>query len=199
MKMPPFPILKLSILLVLAALIAATAGTLWSWNQSQLATAALQEANSRLNDARKQLAHSHRQKQLIVTHIKDYQALQSRGFIGDENRLAWIEAVQHANRDAGLYGLDYRLTPRTASPPDLAQGLALGQTRMTLIFPILIETDLPRFLSVLRQRAPGVYTVQGCRLTMPAGGTFKAVNQPRLQAECELLWFTLAQSNGGRP
>lgn len=199
MKMPPFPVLKLSILLVLAALVAATAGTLWSWNQSQLATAALQEANSRLDDARKQLAHSHRQKQLIVTHIEGYQALQSRGFIGDENRLAWIEAVQHANRDAGLYGLDYRLTPRTASPPDLAQGLALGQTRMTLIFPILVEPDLPRFLSVLRQRAPGVYTVQACRLSMPAGAAFRAVNQPRLQAECELLWFTLAKPNGGRP
>lgn len=199
MKMPPFPILKLPILLVLAALGASAIGIWWASNQAQLAAAALQQAHVDLNAARKQLTHSHQQKQLIVTHIDDYQALRSRGFIGAENRLAWIEAVQHANRDAGLYGLDYRLTPRTASSPDLAQGLALGQTRMTLTFPILVEADLPRFLSALRQRAPGVYTVQTCRVSMPAGAEFRAVNQPRLQAECELLWFTLAEPNGGRP
>lgn len=199
MKMPPFPVLKLSILLVLVALVAAIAGVLWSWNQSQLATAALHQANSALHAARTQLDHSHQQKQLIVTHSDEYKVLQSRGFIGDENRLVWIEAVQQANRDAGLYGLDYRLTPRTAAPPDLAPDLALGQTRMTLTFPILIETDLPRFLSALRQRAPGVYTVHTCRLTMPAGTEFRAVNQPRIQAECDLLWFTIAVPNGGRP
>lgn len=199
MKMPPFPVLKLPILLVLVALVAATAGVLWSWNQSKLATAALQQATSALDAARKQLDHSHQQKQLIVTHSDEYKVLQSRGFIGDENRLVWIEAVQQANRDAGLYGLDYRLTPRTAAPSDLAQELALGQTRMTLTFPILVETDLPRFLSALRQRAPGVFTVQACRLSMPAGAEFRPVNLPRMQAECDLLWFTIAAPNGVRP
>ena len=199
MKMPTFPVLKLSILLVLASLIAATAGVFWSWNQSQIATQVLQQANSELNTARKQLDHSHQQKQLIVTHLDEYLALKARGFIGDENRLAWIEAAQQANRDAGLYGLDYRLPPRTAAPPDLAQSLALGQTRMTLTFPVLVETDLPRFLSALRQRAPGVFTVHACRLTMPAGPEFKAVSQPRMQAECELLWFTIAEPTGGPP
>ncbi|MBT9568024.1 MAG: hypothetical protein IV085_06970 [Thiobacillus sp.] len=199
MKTPPFSVLKLSILLVLASLIAATTGLLWSWNQSQAASAALQRAHTDLDAARKQLDHSHQQKQLIVTHRDEYQALRSRGFIGDENRLAWIESVQQANRDAGLYGLDYRLTPRTPAPPELAQGLALGQTRMMLTFPILVETDLPRFLAALRQRAPGVFSVQTCRVSMPAGAEFRAVNLPRMQAECELLWFTVAEPNGGRP
>ena len=79
------------------------------------------------------------------THLAAYQALAARGFVGAEDRLAWIEAAQHANRDAGLYGLDYRLTPRTASPPTLAQGLPLGQTVMTLTLPLLLETDLRAF------------------------------------------------------
>ena len=121
----------------------------------------------------------------------------ARGFVGAEDRLAWIEAVQLANRDAGLYGLTYRLMPRTASPATLAQGLPLGQTRMVLTLPLLVETDLTRFLDALKTRAPGVYRVQGCRLSRLDNASFEAANHPHLQAECDLLWFTVATASGG--
>lgn len=197
MKRPPFAVLKLSILLVLVSLVLATGGALWSWNQAQDAAQTLQQENGALNAARQQLDRSRQQQQLIATHLTDYQALTARGFVGSEDRLAWIEAAQHANRDAGLYGLNYRLTPRTASQPALAQGLALGQTSMTLVFPLLVESDLPRFLAALKKRAPGIYRVQGCSLSMPGAPAFEAINKPRLQAECELQWFTIADKAEG--
>ena len=197
MKRPPFAVLKLSMLLVLASLALAAGGALWSWNQAQDAALALQQENSALNNARQQLDRSRQQQQLIATHLADYQALAARGFVGPEDRLVWIEAAQNANRDAGLYGLDYRLAPRTASQPALAQGLQLGQTNMTLIFPLLVETDLPRFLAALKARAPGMVRVQGCSLSMQDAHPFEAINQPRMQAECELQWFTIVEKAGG--
>jgi hypothetical protein len=199
MKTPPFAPLKLSMLLVLAALLLAGVGVWWSRSLAQDAATAMQQQRIKLNGARQQLAHSHQQQQLIATHLADYQALVARGFVGAEDRLAWIEAAQLANRDAGLYGLDYRLTPRTSSLPALAKGLPLGQTVMTLTMPLLVETDLARFLTALMARAPGVVRVRGCHLSQPADGPFEAVNQPRLQAECELLWFTVADKAGGAP
>jgi hypothetical protein len=87
--------------------------------------------------------------------------------------------------------------PRTASPSTLTQGLPLGQTSMTLTMPLLVETDLTRFLDALKARAPGVYRVQDCSLSQPDNAAFAAVNRPRLRAECELLWFTIATPNGG--
>ena len=74
---------------------------------------------------------------------------------------------------------------------DLSHGLPLGQTRMILTLPLLVETDLTRFLAALRARAVGVYHVQGCHLTHPGNAPFEAVNRPHLQAECDLLWFTV--------
>jgi len=192
MKHPPLAALKLSLLLVLAALLLAGGGILWSRGQAQDAGLALQQQRSALNGARQQLDRSRQQQQLIATHLADYQALAARGFIGAEDRLAWIEAAQLANRDAGLYSLDYQLTPRAASLPALARGLPLGQTSMSLTLPLLVETDLMRFLNALKARAPGIYRVQGCRLSHPGDASFEPVNQPRLQAECELLWFTVA-------
>lgn len=197
MKRPPFAVLKLSMLLVLVSFLLAAGGTLWSWNQAQVAAAELQQEDTALNAARQQLDRSRQQQQLIATHLNDYQALAVRGFVGPEDRLAWIEAAHNANRDAGLYGLDYRLTPRMASPPALAQGLTLGQTNMTLVFPVLVETDIPRFLAALKARAPGMVRVQGCSLTLQGTPAFEALNLPHMQAECELQWYTVVEATGG--
>jgi hypothetical protein len=196
MTRPPLAVLKLSLLLVLAALLLASGGVLWSRAKAGDARAALLQQQTALNAARQQLDRSRQQQQLIATHLADYRALVARGFVGAEDRLAWIEAVQLANRDAGLYGLDYRLLPRTAALPSLAQGLPLGQTSMTLTLPLLVETDLTRFLDALKARATGVVRVQGCRLTRMDDAPFEAVNRPRLQAECELLWLTVAAASG---
>jgi hypothetical protein len=194
MKRPPLPALKLSLLLVLMALLLAILGTVWSRGLARDAALALQQQNAALNGARQQLDHSRQQQQLIAAHLPAYQALAARGFIGAEDRLVWIEAVQQANRDAGLYGLDYRLTPRASSLPALAEGLPLGQTTMTLTLPLLVETDLMRFLDALKARAPrGLYRIQGCTLSRLNDARFETVHQPQLQAECELLWFTVAE------
>ncbi|MBU1222540.1 MAG: hypothetical protein KKA22_05220 [Gammaproteobacteria bacterium] len=196
MTRPPFPVLKLSLILVLAALLLAGVGVLWSRQQALDAQAARLQQQAALNAAQQQLDRSRQQQRLIDTHLADYQALAGRGFVGAEDRLAWIEAVQLASREVGLAGLEYRLTPRAASGPELAQGLPLGQTAMFLTMPLLVETDLPRFLAALKTRAPGVYRVHGCRLSRLGGTSFEAVNLPRLQAECELLWFTVAPATG---
>jgi len=197
MTRPPFAVLKLSMILVLAALLLAGIGTLWSRGKALDAQAALLLQQAALNAAQQKLDRSRQQQHLIDTNLADYQALTARGFIGAEDRLAWIEAVQLANREVGLAGLEYRLTPRAASDPKLAQDLPLGQTAMILTLPLLVETDLPRFLEALKARAPGLYRVQGCRLSRLGDPSFEAVNQPRLQAVCELLWFTVAQTRGG--
>lgn len=197
MTRPPFAVLKLSLVLVLAALLLAGSGVLWSRQQALDAQAARLQQQAALNAARQQLDRSRQQQRLIDTHLADYQALAGRGFVGAEDRLAWIEAVQLANRKAGLTGLEYRLTPRAASDPALAQGLPLGQTVMLLTMPLLVETDLPRFLAALKTRAPGIYRVHGCRLSRLGSASFEAVNPPRLQAACELLWFTVAPNHRG--
>jgi hypothetical protein len=193
MTRPPFPALKLPLLLLLAIVLLAIGGIWWSQGLEQQAESALHSQRSALGDSRQQLDHSRQQQQLITTHLAAYQALAARGFVGAEDRLAWIEAAQQANRDAGLYGLDYRLTPRTASSPALAQGLPLGQTVMTLTMPLLLETDLSRFLAALKARAPGVYRVQACQLSRLNNTLSNTTRTPQLSAECDLLWFTVSE------
>ena len=192
MMRPPLASLKGSILLLLVAMLFSAAGIFWSSKQDSEASTALQQQQTALNAARARQQQGQTEARLIAQHLDAYQALIARGFVGEENRLAWIEAVQLANRDARLYGLSYTLSPRAAAPAALASGLLLNQTRMVIKMPLLVETDLPRFVDALYARAPGVFRVDRCRLSRLSDAPPQPINQPEIDAECELLWFTVA-------
>jgi hypothetical protein len=192
MTRPPFASLKTSIVLLLAAGLLSTAGIFWSHKQDIEARADLQLQQTALHAAHARQQQGQTEARLIAQHLDAYRALIARGFVGAENRLAWIEAVHLANQDAGLYGLTYTLSPRAAAPATLAGGLPLKQTRMVLNMPLLVETDLPRFLDTLRTRAPGLFRISSCRLARITDTPPQPVNRPELDAECELLWFTVA-------
>jgi len=191
MTRPPIASLKTSMLLLLAATLLSAAGIYWSHQQDTEARAALQRQQAALNAAHARQQQGKTEARLIAQHLDAYHALIARGFVGEENRLAWIEAVHLANQDARLYGLTYSLSPRTAAPADLASGLPLKQTRMTVKMALLVETDLPRFIAALRTRAPGIFRVERCQLSRITDAPPQPVNRPELDAECELLWFTV--------
>lgn len=199
MTRPPIASLKTSILLLLAAVSLSAAGIFWSSMHNTEARTELQRQQAMLDAARERQEQSRTDARLIAQHLDAYRALIARGFVGEENRLAWIEAVHLANRDARLYGLTYTLSPRTAAPPDLAGGLPLKQTRMAVKMPLLVETDLPRFLDALRLRAPGLFRAGQCRLSRLADTPPQAVNRPELDVECELLWYTVAAGGKETP
>jgi len=188
---PPIASLKTSILLLLAAGLLSAAGIFLSHKQATTAHANLQRQQTALHAAHARQQQSQAEAHLIAQHLDAYRALIARGFVGEENRLAWIEAVHLANQDARLYGLTYTLSPRAPAPVPLAGGLPLKQTRMTVNMPLLVETDLPRFLDALRARAPGLFRISSCRLARITDAPPQPVNRPELDAECELLWFTV--------
>lgn len=188
---PPLASLGTPILLLVVVAALSAAGMFWSHQQQAEARAALQREQTTLNAARARAQQGQQAARLIAQHLGAYHALIARGFVGEESRLAWIEAVHLANQDARLYGVTYTLSPRTAAPSGLAGGLPLQQTRMTLQMPLLVETDLPRFLDALRTRAPGLFRVDRCRLSRISDAPPQPVNRPELDAECELLWFTV--------
>ena len=196
MTRPPIASLKTSILLLLAASVLSAVGIFWSNQQDTEARANLQRQQTALSAAHARQQQDQTEARLIAQHLDAYHALIARGFVGEENRLAWIEAVHLANQDARLYGLTYSLSPRTAAPADLASGLPLKQTRMTVKMALLVETDLPRFIAALRARAPGLFRVSSCRLTRITDAPPQPVNRPELDAECELLWFTVTADTG---
>lgn len=191
MTRPPLASLKTSIALLLVAVALAAAGIVWSSLARSEAQAELKRQQATLDATRARQAQGEAEAHMIEQHLDAYHALIARGFVGEESRLAWIEAAQLANRDARLYGLTYTLSPRSVAPAALAGGLPLKQTRMVVKMPLLVETDLPRYLDALRARATGLFRVDRCRLTRSSTAAPQPVNRPELDAECDLLWYTV--------
>lgn len=189
----PWAALKTSSVILLVVVLITGTGVWWSANMLKQAEAARVQQHQANEAAKQKLQRSNTEKQLIEQHRDAYQALVARGFVGPENRLAWLEAVQQANRDARLYGLDYSLEPRTVvQQPDLT--VPLGQTVMRIRMPMLVEDDLANFLSALQQRSTGIFRVRSCQIARSGDGAPQPINKPELETECELLWFTIATS-----
>ena len=189
----PWAALKSSALILLIVMMITGTGVWWSANTLKLAEATRVQQQQANNAAKQKLQRSNTEKQLIEQYRDAYQALIARGFVGPENRLAWLEAVQQANRDARLYGLDYSLEPRTMVQPS-GVNVPLGQTVMRIRMPMLVEDDLANFLSALQQRSTGIFRVRSCQIMRSGEGAPQPINKPELEAECELLWFTIATS-----
>lgn len=170
------------------------AGTVYfTYDALDAARRTLGQQQQQLREARARLQKSGDEKQLIVRYVDSYQHLQRLGFVGDEQRINWVEGLRLANDQAQLFGVQYQIGAQQPYPyaSDLDPGhLVLHQSLMKIDFNVLHEGDLLRFLGTLAKQGAGVFAVNQCmmdRIATTGGTRF----QPNLRVECELAWLTL--------
>jgi hypothetical protein len=147
--------------------------------------------------------HAEAEKQEIRAYEPQFLALRQRGLIGEENRLAWIDALRRSQEQRKLLPISYDISPQQALQVPLP--MMMGQyhlrgSRMRLQMDLLHEMDLLNLLDDLRQA--GYFAVQDCTLKRHASAATGAASgaAPTLGAECELLWLTLGSTPvPGRP
>jgi len=120
-------------------------------------------------------------------------ALQRRGLIGEENRLAWIDAIRLSQQQRHLLPLSYEISAQQVLKVPLP--LSMGQyqlrgSKMRLHMDLLHEMDLLNFFDDLRQS--GYFAVQDCALKR-GGAATSAGQSASLSADCSLLWLTLGE------
>ena len=129
-----------------------------------------------------------------------FQHLATRGMIGEENRIAWVEAIARIRAERRLYDIRWEISPRrpleTAQPSGNGEFHFMAST-LRLSLPLLHAEDLIRFLNDLSASLPAYVRVRRCSLTRRP--TASDGPEPRLDAECELDLVTFARQNGGKP
>ncbi len=158
---------------------------------------------TQLRDAQARVQKSGTEKELIIRHLPAYRQLEAMGFIGDEQRINWLDALRVVNQKGDLFGIDYDISPRRVYP--LASTLSPGQMSVTqstmkLRFQMLHEGDLQRFFELLSNQQAGTFMVDQCTLKRTSS-TVNARAQPNLAADCQLSWFTAQAPDkaGGKP
>lgn len=138
--------------------------------------------------------HAEMEKGEIRLYEPQFLALRRRGLIGEENRLAWIDAIRLSQEQRKLLPIAYEISAQQALQVPLP--MVMGQyqlrgSRMQLHLDLLHELDLLNLLDDLRQA--GYFAVQDCTLKRSGAGSAGAgaALAPALSADCSLLWLTL--------
>jgi hypothetical protein len=126
-----------------------------------------------------------------------FRGLEESGLIGEERRLAWIEALQSANRELRLPKLRYEITPRevvSLSGVDVdSQYIGLYRSTMRLDIGALHEGDVLSLLRSLAGERAGIMEAESClfRRARPAGSLSFDPRVANLDVSCRLHWYTL--------
>lgn len=146
------------------------------------------------------LARARNEEQELRDKINRYEILKQRGIVGAEQRLDWIDLLNHIKTARRISKLDYDFAPQrkidAALLPEGAEagGMKLMTSQMHLRLSLLHEGELLGFLDDLRTTAPALIQVRACNLTRsqpdPADLVQRGI-RPQLKAECDVEWITL--------
>jgi hypothetical protein len=181
-------------LLVLLLVLLAGAGAIYYTDRLKAGVSEqLAQQQKQLKEARTRLQKSGDERDVIVRYLDSYRQLERAGFIGEEQRINWLDGLRVANQQADLFGVDYQIGTQTSYPYAASYNpgqVALNQSVMRLQFRLLHEADLMRFLGALSRQGGGFFTVDQCILRrIDTRGVIRY--QPNITADCELAWITV--------
>lgn len=185
-------------LIVLAAFLALAFLFVWySGTVAERAHQKLAQQETQLKQMRLRIQNAGEEKEMINRYLGAYRQLEQAGFVGDEQRINWLDALRIANQQANIFGVEYEISPQRpyAHAAELKPGpVALKESVMRLRLRLLHEEDLLRFFQALHRQGGGFFTLDECVVKRLKGSEAAAAAagpvQPNLLAECEVAWVT---------
>ncbi len=191
-----FPKLQFG-LLAAVLMIAIGAGAVYvALNSTKAARLERTAAQSERNDFVGKLNQVRSEESEIKLKSAVFDKLRTRGVIGEEQRLEWVELLKDIRDKRRLLDLQYEITPQRPLDAAPGSGFAFYASTMNLQLRLLHEEDLTRLLDDLRQQASALIQVKSCNVSrLPHGGTESGIHA-QLQAECQIDWITLREIAG---
>lgn len=184
-----FPIIGLGGALILVGLLVSFADQYRTKNET-----ALQTQQNMLNQARQKFQSSGLEKEMIIQYLPIYNDLLASGFIGEERRIEWIEALRQIHAQHKLFSIDYSIGLQERYKPGFLPNLGnfrLNRSVMSLKLDMLHEGDLLALLDGLHEQTTP-FIVRDCEIKRPIGALVNTKNMTsNMQANCEIDWLTL--------
>jgi hypothetical protein len=184
-----YPIIGLGAALVLVGLLVSFADQYRKENET-----ALQTQQNLHNQAHQKLQSSGLEKETIMQYLPAYNDLLASGFIGEERRIEWIEALRQIHAQHKLFSIDYSIGLQESYKPSFLPNLGnfrLNRSVMSLKLDMLHEGDILALIEGLREQSTP-FIVRDCEISRPIGALVNVKNEAaNMQANCEIDWLTL--------
>jgi len=147
-----------------------------------------------LNQIRDRYNTAVQERQLIEHYLPQYHKLEQAGFVGEENRLDWIDLLRQLAVRHRVLGLAYDVQPRAAITPPANMNVGDFQmqgSEMQLRLSLLHEGNLLGLLQELSEQNAGVFNLHSCTIERTARDIVISSQQANLTAVCTLVWHTI--------
>ena len=189
-----FPKLRYSLLALLLLMLLGITFTLFSRNHLKSAQDNFSATQSERNEIDGKLRQVRSEEDDIRHKASIFNTLATRGMIGAEQRLEWVELLKELRDRHRLSELWYEFSPQHPLENNPTGNLTLYASTMRLQLKLLHEEDLIHLLDDLRKKALALIQIRRCDLSrLP--GTGAGVPTALLQAECTIDWITLSEAN----
>lgn len=181
-----------------------TGSTIWYARQKATDTfQALELQNGKLSQAQQAYLAVADERAAVAKYLPLYRQLVQQGFVGEEQRVEWIDELRDISRQHHLFGINYEIgtqqafKTQTGTNPNI---FLAHRTVMRIGLSLLHEVDLLTVLNVLRTNHDASFMVRSCEIKH-VSGVEKNQFSPQLVANCEIDWLTIAkpQKLAGKP
>ena len=147
-----------------------------------------------LNQIRDRYVAAIQERQLIERYWPPYRQLQADGFVGDENRLNWVDLLHTLAAKHRVLGLSYEVLPRVVAVPN--QNVNTGEfqmqdSEMILRLDLLHEVNLLELLQDLSTQNAGIFNLKSCTIDRSQPEITISSSTSNVSAQCKLIWHTI--------
>ena len=136
---------------------------------------------------------------MIEKYQVPYTQLLDRQFLGEENRLTWIEQLERTSAWLKLPNLSYHIDPQqliNAARFPIPGSIKLRESSFSFESTLLHEGDLIDLLDGLAALPSGLFVVDSCELSKITE-LISSSSRNRFSAACEFFWYTASYKDGG--
>lgn len=158
-------------------------------------------AKRNLLEARRNFRESGTEKNNIARYLPKHQLLVSQGFIGEERRIEWVDALRNVHKNNKLFSIKYDIGAQGPYTTEFLSNPApfkIFYSPMKIEFAMLHEVDLLRLLSALSKAQSTVFIARECEIWRLNSEISKTL-APNLQCKCALDWITIREPLLGKP
>lgn len=182
----------LLVLTIIAALVTAVVVIAQRYSQQQ--AAALEKQQRLLHAAEQRYLTSGSERALITTYLPQYQQLMASGFVGEERRIEWVDALRVQQQRLNLFAIKYNIGQQEDYKPIFAAdlgGFVMRRSVMKLDLDLLHEGDILYLISALARSATP-FMLRDCAISRLRTAQSQAL-VASLHAQCELDWLTVLE------